>query len=91
MKTKLTIFLILFSLTGLGQFKTVINPTNRLATLHKDTLYVHKSLNKPIEYAKFKLSYINFNGKVYRFKIAYYDYSLFWSEQSKSKKKIYIY
>lgn len=91
MKNKLTILLILFSLTGFAQFKTVINPTNRVATLHKDTLFIHKPLNKPIEYAKFKLSYITINGKVYRFKIAYYDYSLFWSEQSKSKKKIYFY
>ena len=89
---KLTLLLVLFSLSASAQFKTVINPTNRIATLRNDSLWVHTRLEKPVEYNKFQLGYTTINGKTYRFKIAYYDPSLFWSEYNKNtKKQILIY
>lgn len=69
----------------------VINPEKRLATLCKDTLFVHIAFDKPTEYAKLKLSYLKHKGMVYRYKIAFFDPSLFWAEQSTSKKQIKIY
>lgn len=88
MKTKLTIFLILFSLTGFAQ---KINPEKRFYTLCSDTLYVHVAFTKPFEYAKFKLSYLKYKGKTYRYKVAYFDPSLFYAERSQYKKKIKFY
>ena len=88
MRFLLFVPLILFGLTASSQqFKTVINPEKRLATLKNDTLFVHLSLDKPLKYAHFQNRYITFNGKVYRYKIAYYDPSLFWLEYHKSKRK----
>ena len=81
------ILLLLLSLSATAQFKTVINPDKRIATLRNDTLYVHLPLLKPIKYNKFEHSYIKFEGKTYRYKIAFFDQSLFWVESMKSKKK----
>lgn len=93
---KLTLILLLFSLSVTAQNKpsqsiNKINPENRFYTLCADTLYVHIAFPKPFEYAKFKLSYLKYKGKVYRYKIAYYDPSLFYAERSQYKKQIKFY
>lgn len=88
LKSTITVvILLLLSLSTAAQFKTVINPDKRIATLRNDTLYVHLPLLKPIKYNKFEHIYIKFEGKTYRYKIAFFDESLFWVESMKSKKK----
>lgn len=88
MKTKLTILLTLFSLTGLAQ---KINPENRLYTLSHDSLFVHVAFTKLTNYNERKLSYLKYRGKTYRYRVLIFDPSLFWVEQSQNKKKIKFY
>lgn len=68
-------------------------PAKPMATLRNDTLWVHGKLDKDIRYNHFQLRYITIKGKVYRYKIAFQDPSMFWSEYNgrKNKKEILIY
>ena len=91
MKIKLTLLSLLFLLTASAQYKAKINPYKRIFTICKDTLYAHTAFNQPTQYAVYKLSYLKYRGKIYRYKIAYFDPSLYWAEQSQCKKQIKLY
>lgn len=84
---KLTIILLLLSLSATAQFKTVINPDKRIATLKNDTLFIHLPIKEKVEDVIKKKRFITFNGVTYKYKVAYYDKSLFWIEQQQSNKK----
>ena len=83
----IVVFLVLLGISASAQFKTVINPEQRVFTIKNDTLYQHLPLENPIKYNHFQLRYLTYNGKLYRYKIAFMDKTLFYIEQRKSKKK----
>lgn len=86
MKSILVIItLLLIGGTVSGQQTT--NPERRLVTIKGDTMFVHLPLKEEVEYVIKKKRTITLNGKKYFYKVAYSDYSLFWIEQQKSRKK----
>lgn len=81
---KLTIVLILFSLSIKAQ---TINPEKRIATLKNDTLFIHLPIKEEVKDVIKKKRFITFNEVTYKYKVAYYDKSLFWINNQKSNKK----
>jgi hypothetical protein len=64
-----------------------LDDDKRVATLHKDTLFIHKLIEpfKSIKEQSHELRYLSYKGVIYRYQFAYFDRAYFHANR-KGKK-----